>query len=559
MTLQEFSTRKTRAGTLFLSVFLLFTVVLAGCGSSTSTAAHKHKNSLTVVANQAGDLTRNFNPFAGNVITGTPGLIYETLLFFNRNDNSIHPWLAQSYDFNTDATQVTFHLRPDVTWSDGTPFTSADVKFTLDLMTKYTDLDLNSITPFIKAVTTPDKNTVVVELNQSFSPLLWYLGGSTWIVSQHEWSAVKGDPGQFADANPIGTGPYVVGTFTPQLMTLNKNSRFWGTKPAVDQIRFPAFSSNTSAELVLNTGGIDWNSQYTPNIQKTYVSRDPAHNHYWFPSSDIVFLMPNLTKFPFNLLPVRQAISESINRDRIYKVSESGYEPVASPTGLVLPESQSWLAPQYANLKYSLDTAQAASQLQSAGFTKGSDGFYAKAGKRLAFSIIVPDGYTDWITTCQFIASDLKAAGMDVTINTVSYDTFYSDMQNGSFDMTIWGTSPGPSPYYIYDALLRSTNAAPIGQQANSNFERWIDPHTDQLLKQYSSTNDPAVQKQAIYGLEDIMVNQVPDIGLTNEPFWYEYNTTYWVGWPDQQHPYAVPSPYISPDNEQVVLHLQPS
>ncbi|HEY3992004.1 MAG TPA: ABC transporter substrate-binding protein, partial [Ktedonobacteraceae bacterium] len=337
---------------MFLSLFLLLAIVLAGCGNgSGSNAAVHHKNSVTLVANQAGDLVRNFNPFSGNVITGTPGLIYETLLYFNRADDTVHPWLANSYAFSSDATQLTFHLRTDVKWSDGQPFTSADVKFTLDELAKYSDLDLQGIDGYIKSVTTPDQYTVQVTLNQAWSPILWYLGGQTWMVSQHEWSSIKGDPGQFADPNPIGTGPYTVGSFTPQLLVLNKNKNFWQPgKPAVDQVRFPAFSSNSSSELVLNTNGIDWNSQYTPNIQKTYVSSDPAHHHFWFSPSDVVFLYLNLTKAPFNLLPVRQAISAAINRDRIYKVSESGYEPVTSPTGLVLPASQSYLDPQYANL-----------------------------------------------------------------------------------------------------------------------------------------------------------------------------------------------------------------
>lgn len=558
----QFSARKAKSGMVFVSLFLLLTIVLAGCGNGGSgKSAVNHKNSVTLVANQAGDLVRNFNPFSGNVITGTPGLIYETLLFFNRADDTVHPWLASSYEFSTDATQLTFHLRTDVKWSDGQPFTSADVKFTLDELAKYSDLDLQGIDSYIKSVATPDQSTVQITLNQAWSPILWYLGGQTWIVSQHEWSQVKGDPGSFADPNPIGTGPYTVSSFTPQLLVLDKNKNFWQPgKPEVAQVRFPAFNSNASSELVLNTNGIDWNSQYTPNIEKTYVSRDPAHHHYWFSPSDVVFLYLNLSKAPFNQLAVRQAISAAINRDRIYKVSESGYEPVTSPTGLVLPASQAYLDPQYANLKFTQNASQAESLLQSAGFKKGSDGFYADAsGKKISFTINVPDGYSDWITSCQFMADDLKAVGLDVSVNTLSYDTYYNDMQVGTFDTSMWGTNPGPSPFYIFDSLLRSTNSAKIGQQAGSNFERWLDPATDKLLNQYATSTDPTVQKQAIYGLESIMVNQLPSIPLVNEPYWYEYNTQSWVGWPDQAHQYAEPSPYAYPDNEVVLLHLQPS
>src|SRR5437879_2768923 len=148
MAYTQASARKAKSCILFLSLFLLLTIILAGCGNQNSggkTTVH-HKNSVTLVANQAGDLVRNFNPFSGNVISGTQGLIYETLMFFNRADDSSHGWLAESYETSPDATQLTFHLRKDVKWSDGVAFTSADVKFTLDELTKYNDLDIQGIT-----------------------------------------------------------------------------------------------------------------------------------------------------------------------------------------------------------------------------------------------------------------------------------------------------------------------------------------------------------------------------------------------------------------------------
>jgi len=83
-----------------------------------------------------------------------------------------------------------------------------------------------------------------------------------------------------------------------------------------------------------------------------------------------------------------------------------------------------------------------------------------------------------------------------------------------------------------------------------------MDPNTDALLNQYATSTDPAVQKQAIIGLEKIMVEQLPSIPLTNEPYWYQYNTSKFVGWPDQQHPFAAPGTANYPDIEYVVLNL---
>ncbi len=142
-------------------------------------------------------------------------------------------------------------------------------------------------------------------------------------------------------------------------------------------------------------------------------------------------------------------------------------------------------------------------------------------------------------------------------MNTIEFDAYYNALQMGSYSVAMSYTNPGPTPYYIYDGLLRSSNTAPVGQQANSNWERWSDPATDQLLDQFASTTDPAVQQQAIAGIQKIMVEQIPSIPLTNEPYWYEYSTAHYTGWPDPSHQFAVPSPFMSPDNEVVVLNLK--
>src|SRR5205823_5407497 len=109
----------------------------------------------------------------------------------------------------------------------------------------------------------------------------------------------------------------------------------------------------------------------------------------WFPPASVQTLYLNTAKFPFSLLPIRQAMSLAIDRNQLYKVGESGYEPPASPTGLVLPNNNSYLAPQYANTTFSVDTAKATSLIEGAGFTKGPNGIYQKGGKQLAFSLNV--------------------------------------------------------------------------------------------------------------------------------------------------------------------------
>jgi peptide/nickel transport system substrate-binding protein len=556
------SSRKTKiqTKTAVFSLLALFLILLAACGQGSSTSTTPKNSVLNVVPSPKGDFTNGFTPFSGSALYGSQGMIYETLLFFNRMNGDVKPWLAQSYAFSSDSKTLTFHLRTDVKWSDGQAFTADDVVFTLNLLKQYPAADLNSIWQYIQQVQNSDNSTVVVTLKQPYTPVLWYLAGQTYIVSKHEYANV-GDPTKFADVNPIGTGPFMLKSFSPQLIDLKKNPTYWQPgKPAVNEIRYPSFNSNTSAELLLQRGDVDWTGLFTPNIQQTYVSKDPAHNHYWFPSRNIVMLYLNTAKAPFNQLAVRQAISSAIDRDKIYKIAESNYEPVSSPTGLVLPANQSNLDSAYANTSFSLDTSKSAQLLSSAGFTKGSDGIYAdKSGKKLSFSINVVTGWTDWVTADQIISTNLKAIGIDARVNSISFNSYFSALQMGTFDMAISWTNPGPTPFFLYDSLLNSTNSAAIGKQANSNWERWMDPNTDKMLAQYATTTDSSLQQQALNGLQQIMVEQLPSIPLVYGATWYEYSTRNFTGWPNANNAYASPAAFDFPDAAVVALNLTPA
>src|SRR5258708_16836066 len=175
-----------------MPLLLLLAVVLAAC-SGGGTAKHKpaHPNSLTMLANETDAYPQNFNPYSPSVISGTQGLIYETLLAVNRLDGSVKPWLASSYELAPDAQSITFHLRQGVVWSDGQPFTSDDVLFTLNLILKNPSIDLTGIGAAVKDVSAPDASTVVVTFSKSFNPTLWILGRPGFILPQQTWYSLK--------------------------------------------------------------------------------------------------------------------------------------------------------------------------------------------------------------------------------------------------------------------------------------------------------------------------------------------------------------------------------
>lgn len=557
-----------------ISLLVVLGMILAACGGGSSTTTATNRATTLRVLSAPGQPNPDlFNPYfntnqGGDF--GAQGLLYEPLYFTNLYDGSTKPWLASSYTYSSDLTQLTFQLRPGVKWNDGQALTSQDVVFTFNLMKQNPALDQNSVWALLKSVAAPDSSTVVFTLQHADSTALFRLGDQVFIVPQHVWANISGDPAKFAnDKNPVGTGPYLLTSFSPDLITYNVNPNYWGTKPQVKTIQVPSIKDNTTAITDMIQGKLDWmGTGWNPDYDPLYTQKDPQHNHTWFAASNTVMLYLNLQKAPFNNLLVRKAINAAIDRSQLPQ-GVAKYAGVANPTGVIIPTLTNWISPQYANAPNPYNVSQADSYLAQAGFKKGSDGFYRDAsGKEFTMMVDVVNGWSDWDQDVQFIVNDLNKAGIKASVNSESgFTPYYTAITSGNYDAAISWTNSGPTPYFPYQALLSSANSAPPGKAVvGTNFERWdastskgFSAQTDKLIAQYEETADPNAQKQAMQGIEDIMVSQLPALPLTVNVYWDEYTTKNWTGWPDAANPYDSGAPYTMPDEENVILHLTPA
>ena len=108
-------------------------------------------------------------------------------------------------------------------------------------------------------------------------------------------------------------------------------------------LNYVTFDSNTSANLALEQGELDWAGNFVPNIRSLYVAKDPQHNHFWFPPLRSYGLVLNITQHPFDNVSVRQAISFALNRQQIVSAGEQNEQPAAvSPTDRRCPRSTYW-------------------------------------------------------------------------------------------------------------------------------------------------------------------------------------------------------------------------
>jgi peptide/nickel transport system substrate-binding protein len=543
---------RTKSTVLCLSMAMIAAVGLTSCkghANSTSTAS----GSLVVgVDNGSPTFQNNFNPFSANKRIGTT-YMYEPLEYVNSINGAETPFLATGHTLSGDS-EVDFQIRTGVKWSDGKPFTAADVVYTFDLLKKVPALDAMGIWQHVKSVTASG-NTVKIAFTSPDVPFVQQVE-QQFIVPQHIWSKVS-NPTTFTNTKPVVTGPYVLGTFNPNQYTLTKNTTYWqADKVAASKIVFPALTGNQQSQLQLSRGGYDWATLFVPDVKKTWVAKAPG-NAYWFPPGGTISLFLNLSKAPYNNAAFRQGISAALDRTQIADKAEDGYVQPASQSGLLLPNLNKWLDPSLPNKGVvTQDTSKAMQLFAQAGYTKKGNSLVGKDGKKVTMTIETPNGFTDWLQGAQTLQQQLKAVGITVTIRTPEYAAWNQALQNGTFDAAISSFGGTGSPYVDFFNTLSSKQTAPVGKPAASNFSRFSDPATDKLLDQLQRETQPAQQQTSVHALEHVMVNQVPVLALWYGGTWGEYATKGFTGWPSASNPYAPPAPYGNPPI-MIVTHLK--
>jgi peptide/nickel transport system substrate-binding protein len=560
--LEEAGMKRHRYPVIYLLASLA--LVVGACGGTTGTSSSnptpKTGGTLTI-DNESGALWQcDFNPFNGSVNGQSFGVLYEPLVYDNLLNDSKTKWLASDYAWSPDNKTLTFTIRSGVQWSDGQPFSAADVVFTFNLLKQHPELDLQAAWSVLSAVTPQGTDKVVMTFKQSAVPNFYQIAGQTAIVPQHIWSSYSNPVTQVIKA-PIGTGPFTMSQCTGQNIKFSRNPNYWQKGlPYLDTVNYPAFLDNDPANLFLATGQAQWGGQFIPNIDTYYVAKDPANNKYWFPPIDNINIWFNVKRSPLDNKLVRQAFAYAIDRASVSQKGEYGYEPPGNQTGVLSPTFDSWIDQgQAATYGYKFDQAKAASLLQQAGYTKGSSGIYQdSSGKKLSFSIINIAGYTDWVASVQVIQDNLKQLGIELKPNNLESNAYFDKLFSGNFDLAYGSlnTSPGPTPYYELRNTLDSSTTAALGATAAGDYGRYNNPAADTLFDQFGATTDSGKQHDLIKQVEKIMLEDVPVIPVTEGVAWYQYSTKDFAGWPTPQDPYAAPAPWNLPDWEVVLTHL---
>ena len=538
----------------FTSLLLLLILVLPACGGPQKQGATQPVGGTGMIANLdaagfgGGDNPQvNYNPFSPNALLGGVSYLYEPLMVENSYTCQVQPWLATAYTWQNPETLI-FTIRQGVKWSDGQPFGPADVVFTLNMMQKYPALDTNGLWQSLSSVTQQGTDQVVLKFKvpsvQVFQRIL-----NQPIVSRHIWSKVT-NPVTFTDPSPVVTGPFTVQSFNQEELVLQRNPNYWqADKIKVEHLTFHKSPPNQVEELLLAQGTYDWNAMFVPNIQQTYVARDPAHNHYWFPPGGEISLGMNLTRAPFNDVAFRHAMAYAINRQEISQKAEFGYVKPASQTGLSVPGQASFIPSDIPNMGiFPFDPQKALTILNQAGYTKDASGkILGKDGKPITITFLVQNGWTDWIQAAQVIQNNLDALGLTVNVQTPSPDIVSSRAAAADYDM-LFSVHGGSCNMYDNYNYLNSRVSPTV------NYLHFKDPAVDKMLDQLQQALTPDQQKAAVAQLVEYSYQHFPDVPLWYGANWFEFSTKRAVGWPDASNPYAMPGDILL-----IITHLRQS
>ncbi len=365
--------------------------------------------------------------------------IYLRLCALDSTKSSLVGEAAKSWEYNSDATELTFHLKTGFTWTDGTPLTSADVKYTFETIKNNPRYLFAGNMENVKEIEAVDNQTVVFRFESpdaSFDKMLGWYG--TFILPHSALGDAENWNGEVSWNSLVTCGPFVIGDVKKgESITLVPNSKY-PDPGKVNKLVFAIIPDDGEAAEALKRGEID----YMEDLPEQYFSQIEARD-------DLVMaddIYPSPMRLVFNLgneyledVGLRRAIAMCVDRDSIHKKVYGG--KTMSPETTMYSSAVSWAAnTQDLAPKYDIEIAKGF--LKTKGYAPDKEGNFIPEG---ILSIAVPrEG--KYAQVAEMIAESLNSAGIPCTVEVYSYSQWKKKVSSMDFTMGIESGFMGPDP-----------------------------------------------------------------------------------------------------------------
>jgi peptide/nickel transport system substrate-binding protein len=419
---------------------------------------------------------------------------YDQLVRVSNDGTTIEPALAQSWDVSQDGLTYTFHLRPGVRFSDGTPLKASDVKYSINRAATTAKSIWTFTLTALKDIATPDDATVVMTLKQPWAPFLSDIAMFNSSIISEAFATKVGEDKLVEQT--MGTGPFVLQDWKRgESVTLAKNPNYWEAGfPYLDTITVTVVPDDNTRILQLQGGDIDGMSD-VPFNRVPDLAQDANLAVERFPSTAISFVILNIRKAPLNDVKVRQALNYATDKQTLIKNLLFGNGEVSNsfmPNGTLY-----WNKDQAG---YPFDLAQATQSMAQSSIPQGG-----KIG-------MMVNGSAE---TDQQVATALKSMwakiNVELDIQPLDAAVLHDNEMKNAFDTLLWTwTNDIIDP----DELV----SIAIIPDSDENFHTgWTNQQAIALAKQAQATLDDA-QRRAMY-------YQIQALHLQDAPFVYLYVT----------------------------------
>jgi ABC-type transport system substrate-binding protein len=489
------------------------------------------------------------------------GFMWEPLMYYGIFADKYIPWLATSMEY-TDKTykSLEIKLNPAAKWSDGQPVTSNDVVFTFEGQLHNDKLPYHaSFEQFVDKVTAVDAETVDVQFKIpaprfKYEVLTEKFDTGIPIVPEHALSKQK-DVNTYAGGTEIPhSGPYDLVAWNANQKIFDLRPDWWAAKaginplPQVKRIVMVNIGGqvgqnmDTVAQRLVNNefdSALDMRSSVIGNILAqnpkitTHTGNKAPYGYLdWWPNS----LWSNTQLAPYSDPRVRRAVSLAIDRDKINEVVYEGAKIATVYPFPLYPGLKAFVeTPDVKALEDKLqpgkyDPDASAKLMTEAGFTKNSDGLWAKDGKTFNAQIIGYEGIHSDIVPV--LVEMLRNAGFDASTNFGADAT--QNMADGVPGFYMFGHGASTKDPYAAFELFHGRFSANIGTSAGNNrFSRYKNPEYDAIVDQMAplGSDDPKFHELAVKALEIYWRDQI-DVPVIQWLHRIAYNQTYWTNWP---------------------------
>lgn len=523
-----------------LSAIAVSMMVFVGCGSSSAelpsdSSSGTSSDASTSLLRYA--LTSSPKGLFNSLLSTTTNdnyvnsLVYSPLILLDEN-NEYQPGLAESYDISDDNTTITFHLRKDVTWHDGEPFTADDVEYTFTSMAdpNYTGSRFNEISKIVGAqdyhngkaesiegINKIDDYTISFKYTEVYAPALSNFS-QRGIIPKHIWSKV--DISNWENEtellnNPVGTGSYKFVKYEPdQYVELEKNDDYFGGAPKIEKFIFKVTNSETQISELIN-GDLDVISLTSTKEDDFNTLENAGMKIEEKPSANYQFLTMNSNKEFFKDKRVRQAITYAINRkDLVNSLIGNHGKILNAPLSLA-----GWAYPESGLNSYDYNVEKAKELLAEAGW-KDNNGTLEKDGVKFEVDLMVPTGNKLREQSAPIIQQNLKDVGITVNISTMDIASAMDKTHGtGDYDMGLLGftleVDPGDADRYW---------SSTIANASQFNFSNFINEESDKLLDNATKVMDINERKEIYAEWAKLINEEAPYVFLYSQNDIRAYN-----------------------------------